>query len=103
MGASWGPMPHADTDGEGADKPRNGVDAQAQRCPAARRKEPSGRTEEGLPVQSFQSLLADLATYCRMQAATALNENYVFTLYSRPTQTQARAFELLGVKPDRTQ
>ena len=38
-----------------------------------------------------------------MQAATALNENYVFTLYSRPTQTQARAFELLGVKPDRTQ
>src|SRR5208283_829137 len=77
--------------------------AKPQRSPAARRKETTGRTEEGLPVQSFQSLLADLATYCRMQAATALNENYVFTLYSRPTQTQARAFELLGVKPDRTQ
>jgi hypothetical protein len=27
----------------------------------------------------------------------------VFTIYSRPTPTQARAFELLGLKPDRTQ
>jgi hypothetical protein len=42
-------------------------------------------------------------TSCRIQAATALNQDYVFTLYSRPTATQARAFELLGVKPDRTQ
>ena len=38
-----------------------------------------------------------------MQAATAINENYRFTVYSRPTPTQARAFELLGVNPDRTQ
>ena len=76
---------------------------QAQRSLAARRKETTGLTEDGLPVHSFQSLLTDLATYSRIQAATAINENYVFTLYSRPTPTQARAFELLGVKPDRTQ
>ena len=103
MRARLGPLLYDDTDREAAAKLRNSVVAKAQRSPAARRKETTGRTEEGLPVQSFQSLLADLATYCRMQAATALNENYVFTLYSRPTQTQARAFELLGVKPDRTQ
>src|SRR5208283_2782962 len=103
MRARLGPLLYDDTDREAAAKLRNSVVAKAQRSPAARRKETTGRTEDGLPVQSFQSLLADLATYCRMQAATALNENYVFTLYSRPTQTQARAFELLGVKPDRTQ
>jgi len=103
MRARLGPLLYDDTDREAAAKLRNSVVAKAQRSPAARRKETTGRTEEGLPVQSFQSLLADLATYCRMQAATPLNENYVFTLYSRPTQTQARAFELLDVKPDRTQ
>jgi hypothetical protein len=37
------------------------------------------------------------------EATTALNENYVLTLYSRPTPIQARAFELLGANPDRTQ
>ena len=56
-----------------------------------------------LPVQSFQSLLADIATYCRIRATTALNDKYEFTLYSRPTPTQARAFELLGITPERTQ
>ena len=38
-------------------------------------------------VQSFRSLLGNPATYSRIQAATALNENYVFTPYSRATQT----------------
>jgi transposase len=103
MRARLAPLIYDDTDREAAAKLRNSVVAKAQRSPAARRKETTGLTEDGLPVQSFQSLLADLATYSRMQAATAINENYLFTVYSRPTQIQARAFELLGVKPDRTQ
>jgi DDE family transposase len=103
MRARLAPLLYDDTDREAAARLRNSVVAKAQRSPAARPKETTGLTEDGLPVQSFQSLLADLATYSRMQAATAINENYVFTAYSRPTQTQARAFELLGVKPDRTQ
>ena len=45
----------------------------------------------------------DLATYSRIQATTALNEKYVFTLHTRPTPTQQRVFELLGINPDRTQ
>lgn len=53
--------------------------------------------DDGLPVHSFRSLLADLATYCRIQATTALNEKYVFTLYSRPTPIQQRAFDLLAI------
>ena len=47
-----------------------------QRSDAAKRKQTTGRTDDGLPVHSFQSLLADLATYCRIQATTALNEKY---------------------------
>jgi hypothetical protein len=82
---------------------RNSVVAKAQRSPAARSKETTGITQDGLPVQSFQSLLADLATYCRIQATTPLNEKYVFTLYSKPTPTQKRAFDLIGITPERTQ
>jgi hypothetical protein len=103
MRAKLAPLLYDDTDREAAAALRNSVVAKAQRSPAARRKETTGLTADGLPVQSFQSLLADLATYCRLQATTALNENYVFTVYSRPNQTQARAFELLGIKPDCTQ
>ncbi len=88
---------------EAAAKLPNSIVAKAQRSPAAKRKETTGLTEDGLPVHSFHSLLADLATYSRIQVATALNENYVFTVYSRPTLTQTRTFELLGVKPVRTQ
>jgi hypothetical protein len=47
--------------------------------------------------------LADLGTYCRIQATTALNEKYLFTLHTRPTPIQQRAFELLAINPDRTQ
>ena len=103
MRAKLAPLLYDDTDRETAAALRNSAVAKAQRSPAAHRKETTGLTTDGLPVQSFQSLLADLATYCRIQATTALNENYVFTLYSRPNQTQARAFELLGIKPDCTQ
>jgi hypothetical protein len=48
-------------------------------------------TEDGPPVHSLQSLLADLATYARIQATTALNEKYLFTLSTRPTIVQQRA------------
>ncbi len=97
------PLLYDDTDRETAARMRNSVVAKAQRSPSAQRKDTTGLTEDGLPVQSFQGLLGDLATYCRMQATTPLNAKYVFTLYSRPTATQQRAFDLLGIKPDCTQ
>jgi hypothetical protein len=37
-----------------------------------------------------------------MQAPTALNEKYLVTLHTKPTPMQRRAFELLGINPDRT-
>jgi hypothetical protein len=103
MRAKLAPMLYDETDHEAAAAKRTSIVAKAERSEAAIRKQTTGRTDDGLPVHSFQTLLADLATYSRIQATTALNEKYIFTLHTRPTPTQQRAFELLGINPDRTQ
>ena len=96
-------MLYDETNHEAAAAMRVSIVAKAERSEAAKRKQTTGLTDDGLPVHSFQSLLADLATYARIQATTALNDKYVFTLHTRPTPIQQRAFELLAVNPDRTQ
>ena len=101
--ARLAPMLYDETDHEAAAAMRASIVAKAERSEAARRKQTTGLTDDGLPVHSFQSLLADLATYARIQATTALNDKYVFTLHTRPTPIQQRAFELLALNPDRTQ
>ena len=101
--ARLAPMLYDETDHEAAAALRASIVAKAERSEAARRKQTTGLTDDGLPVHSFQSLLADLATYARIQATTALNDKYVFTLHTRPTPIQQRAFQLLAVNPDRTQ
>ena len=103
MRAKLAPMLYDETDHEAAAAMRASIVAKAERSDAAKRKQTTGRTDDGLPVHSFQSLLADLATYCRIQATTALNEKYVLTLHTRPTPIHSRAFELLAINPDRTQ
>jgi Transposase DDE domain len=103
MRARLAPMLYDETDHDPAAAKRTSIVAKAQRSDAAIAKQTTARTEDGLPVHSFQTLLADLATYCRHRATTALNPKYDFTLHTRPTQTQQRAFELLGINPDRTQ
>jgi len=102
MRARLAPMLYDETDHEAAAAMRASIVAKAERSEAARRKQTTGLTDDGLPVHSFQSLLADLATYARIQATTALNDKFVFTLHTRPTPIQQRAFELLAVNPDRT-
>ena len=103
MRAKLAPLLYDETDHDVAAASRASIVAKAERSPAAIAKQTTGRTPDGLPVHSFHSLLADLAAYARIDATTALNENYLFTLYSRPTPVQQRAFELLGVTPERTQ
>jgi hypothetical protein len=103
MRARLATMLYDETDHEAAAAMRTSIVAKAERSQAAVRKQTTGRTDDGLPVHSFQTLLADLATYCRIQATTAINEKYVFILHTRPTPTQQRAFKLLGIDPDRTQ
>jgi hypothetical protein len=73
--------------------------APAQRSAAAQRKAASKRTEDGLPALSFQSMLAELATFTRNAMALERAPEDLFFLYPQPTMVQSRAFELLGVSP----
>jgi hypothetical protein len=91
------PMLFDDTDKEAAEALRASVVAKAQRSPAAVQKQTTGLTPDGLPVHSFQSLLADLATVARNTVTTAITPNYPFTIITRPTTIQHKAFQLLGV------
>jgi hypothetical protein len=75
---------------------RSSVVAQAQRSPSAIRKQNTGTTPDGLPVHSFRTLLADLATLARNTIVTAVAQALPLTVLTRPTAVQQRAFELLG-------
>ncbi len=103
MRARLAPMLYDDADKQAAQAERDSVVAKARRSAEARAKETTGRMADGLRVHSFHSLLADLATLTRSTVATALNENYTFTVYTRPTAIQNKAFQLLGINPQRTQ
>jgi hypothetical protein len=91
------PMLFDDTDKEAAEALRTSVVAQAQRSPAAVQKQTTGLTPDGLPVHSFRSLLADLATVARNTITTAITPNHPLTVVTRPTTIQHKAFQLLDV------
>ena len=91
------PMLFDDTDKEAAEALRPRVVAQAQRSPAAVSKQTTGVTPDGMPVHSFRSLLADLATLARNTIITAITPNYPIIVLTRPTPVQQKAFALLGV------
>jgi Transposase DDE domain len=71
--------------------------AKAQPSPAAKRKAKTKHTDDGLPVHSFQTLLADLATLTRNTVRLA--STHTMAVLATPTHTQQRAFDLLGLKP----
>jgi len=92
-----------DDDREAAAALRTSIVAKAGRSLAAQAKQTRGVTDDGLPVHSFQSLLADLATLTRNEVVTAVTPAAALTLYTRPTTLQQKAFDLLGIDPARTQ
>jgi hypothetical protein len=71
--------------------------AKAQRSPKAIAKQTTGQAADGTPVHSFQSLLADLATLARNTVVTAIAPNRPFTILTRPTPIQQKAFDLLAI------
>src|ERR1700723_3094602 len=89
------PMLFDDTDKEAAEAARASVVAPAQRSEAAIRKQTTGFTPDGLPVHSFRTLLADLATLTRNTIVTAIALALPLTVLARPTPVQRRAYELL--------
>ena len=82
-----------------AESLRPSIVAPAPRSALAQRKDESKRTADGLPVQSFQSLLADLATLAKNLVQASGPNPSEFYMLTNPTALQQRAFELLGVGP----
>lgn len=97
MRRALAPMLYDDTDRAAADALRGSIVAPAQRSPAARAKQTTGRTADRLPVHSFRTLLADLATLTRNSLVTVDAPDSPFTIAARPTPIQQKAFRLLGL------
>jgi len=93
--ARLAPMLYDDDDKAAAEALRESPVAKAQRSPKALAKSATGRTADGAPVHTFQSLLADLATLARNTVVTAIAPNQPFTILTRPTPIQQKAFDLL--------
>jgi len=71
--------------------------ASARRSPEAIRKQNAGVTSDGLPVHSFRTLLADLATLASNTITTAITPGFPLTVVTRPTPVQRKAFELMEI------
>ena len=72
--------------------------APAERSNQAEQKAHSKRTADQLPAQSFQSLLADLATIVKNRIRPRNTAAAAFDLITTPTPLQQRALELLHVR-----
>jgi len=86
-----------DDDKKTAEAQRASVVQPAQRSPEAQRKAFTKRTTEGFPVQSFQTLLSDLATVTKNRIQPNIEGAPAFDRITTPTPLQQRAFDLLGV------
>ena len=88
------PILFDDHDKAAAEAGRSSVVAKAVRSEAATRKAQTHRTDDDLPVHSFQSLITDLATFTRNTMAMGDSS---FLLYPKLTPVQQHAFQLLDV------
>jgi hypothetical protein len=96
MRQALAPMLFDDHDRAAGEALRASPVAKAKPSPAARRKAKKKRTDDGQPVHSFRTLLADLATLTRN--IVTCGKAPEMALLARPTQIQQRAFDLLAVK-----
>ena len=89
-------------DDEQLDEDRKTRDPVAPAKPSAQAKKKKlvRVTADGLPIHSFETLLADLATRCRNRCRIKSDPNGTpFTHLTEPTPLQQRVFELLELLP----
>ena len=96
MRQALAPMLFDDHDRAAGEALRASPVAKADTSPAAKRKARKKRTDDGQPVHSFRTVLADLATLTRNTVRCRNATDMV--LLARPTEVQQRALDLLGVK-----
>lgn len=97
MQARLAPLLFTDDDKPAASAARTSPVAPAARSPRALAKAATKQAPGGLPVHSFATLLADLATICLNTIAPADPALPGFRLVTTPTALQRHAFELLAV------
>jgi hypothetical protein len=97
MRQTLAPMLFDDHDRPAGEALRASPVAKAQPSPAAKRKAKTKQTDDGLPVHSFRSLLADLATLTRN--TVRFGRAATFSVLATPTEIQRRALDLLGLQP----
>ena len=96
---AWAPILFDDEELPAERKRRDPIPP-AKPSASAQEKKTSGQTAGGLPVHSFQTLLAELAT--RAQVTYALHKgdpNLTFQQAPTPTPLHARAYELIRSFP----
>ncbi len=71
--------------------------APARPSESVRRKKSSRVGDDGLPLHSFQPLLADLGTRCRNTAHLKTDSTHTLQLLTELSPLQARAHQLLGL------
>jgi hypothetical protein len=96
MRRALAPLLFDDEEPDAAQAQRTSIVAPAQRSTSAQQKAASKQTADGLPVHSFRTLLADLATLTRNRVRMG---ERTFDMLATPTAVQERALELLQVRP----
>ena len=94
MRRALAPMLFDDDDPQAAEAARKSIVSPAERSPKAKRKDFFKRTEDGMPVHSFQTLLKDLATLTRNEVRVG---EQTLQMMATSTPVQRRALQLLQV------
>ena len=95
MRQALAPMLFDDDDKPTADAQRTSAVAPAERSSKAKRKAARKRTDDDLPVHSFQTLLQDLATLTKNRVRFGTAKSTTATMLTSPTPVQQRALALL--------
>ena len=94
MRRALAPMLFDDDDPQAAEAARKSIVSPAERSLKAERKDFFKRTDDGLPVHSFQTLLRDLATLTRNEVRVG---EQTLQMVATPTLVQQRALQLLQI------
>jgi transposase len=101
MRAELAPLLFDDEDPAAGEARRTSPVAPAQVSEPAERKAVTKQSDDGRPIHSFHSLLADLATIAKNRIQVTMRgltiETQTFDRITRPTVLQQKALDLLGV------
>ena len=100
MRQALAPMLFEDDDRQAARARRASPVEKAQTSQSAKLKADTRTTADGLAVHSMTTLLADLATMTRNRVSLPGSPDSAFHTVAKPTPVQAKAFELLEIKPE---